>query len=259
MNLDRKTAGIDRDSPPADSTAPESVPAPPSGPRAASGSGILPYAVPMFAYIGLGGIDSYLPSVDGQPSPSWYPLTYAAKVLIVALLAWHYRANWRDLRPGPEPSTFVLAVLIGLVVWGLWIGLDGHYPVPPFLGTRAGFNIDVLSPGRRWAFILVRMLGLVVLVPLIEELFWRSFLIRWLIDPEFQKVPIGKVTPMAAVVTSVAFALVHPEWLPALLTGGLWAWLLWRTKSLSACVVSHATANLALGAYVIATGDWKYW
>ena len=64
---------------------------------------------------------------------------------------------------------------------------------------------------------------------------------------------------MAAAVTSVMFALVHPEWLPALLTGALWAWLLWQTRSLAACVVSHATANLALGVYVIATGDWKYW
>ena len=60
-------------------------------------------------------------------------------------------------------------------------------------------------------------------------------------------------------VTSVAFALVHPEWLPAVLTGALWAWLLWQTRSLTACLVSHATANLALGIYVIATGDWKYW
>ena len=91
---------------------------------------------------------------------------------------------------------------------------------------------NALEPGPRWAFIVVRMLGLVVLVPLIEELFWRSFLIRWLIDPDFQKVPIGRVTPMAAAVTSVVFALVHPEWLPALLTGALWAWLLWQTRSL---------------------------
>jgi membrane protease YdiL (CAAX protease family) len=64
---------------------------------------------------------------------------------------------------------------------------------------------------------------------------------------------------LAAGVTSVFFALAHPEWLPALLTGLLWAGLLWRTKSLGACVVSHATANLALGLYVIAIGAWKYW
>ncbi len=109
------------------------------------------------------------------------------------------------------------------------------------------------------AFVAVRLLGLVVLVPLIEELFWRSFLMRWVIDQDFARVPIGRVTPLAAGVTSVAFGLAHPEWLPGLITGLAWAWLVWRTKSLSACVVSHAVANLALGLYVIATGDWKYW
>ena len=104
----------------------------------------------------------------------------------------------------------------------------------------------------------VRMLGLVVLVPLIEELFWRSFLMRWLIDPDFRKVAIGRVTPLAGIATSVMFALVHPEWLPALITGLLWAWLLWWTRSLTACVVSHAVANFA-GVYVIVSGEWKYW
>jgi CAAX prenyl protease-like protein len=106
---------------------------------------------------------------------------------------------------------------------------------------------------------LVRLLGLVIVVPVIEELFWRSFLLRWLIDPDFGRVPIGRVTPVAAVLSSLFFALVHPEWLPALLTGLLWAALLWKTTSLSASALSHATANLALGLYVIATADWKYW
>jgi CAAX prenyl protease-like protein len=153
----------------------------------------------------------------------------------------------------------MLAVLAGLLVWGLWIGLDGHYPMFPFLGDRVGFNPNGLAPGMRWAFVSVRMLGLVAIVPLIEELFWRSFMMRWLIDPDFWKVPIGRVTPMAGGVSSALFALVHPEWLPALLTGLLWAGLLWRTKSLGACAASHATANLALGIYVILTGDWKFW
>ena len=86
-----------------------------------------------------------------------------------------------------------------------------------------------------------------MLVPLIEELFWRSFLIRWLIDQDFRRVPIGRVTPVSAAVTSALFAMAHPEWLPALLTGLLWAWLLQQTKSLPACVVSHVVANLAWG------------
>jgi CAAX prenyl protease-like protein len=64
---------------------------------------------------------------------------------------------------------------------------------------------------------------------------------------------------MAAVVSSIVFGAVHPEWLPGVLTGLSWAWLVWRTKSLTACVVSHSTANLALGVYVLATGHWKFW
>ncbi len=253
MNLDREPDITDPDAPPLNPAKPGPAP-PPSG-----GPGIVPYAVPMFAYVGLGGLESYLPSVQGHPSPFWYPLAYAAKLVVVAMLAWHYRATWVDFRPWPKASTLALAVLVGLIVWGLWIGLDGRYPALRFLGKRAGFDVDALNPGLRWAFIVVRMLGLVVVVPLIEELFWRSFLIRWLIDPDFQKVPMGTVTPIAAAVTSVMFGLEHPEWLPGLLTGALWAWLLWQTRSLAACVVSHVTANLALGAYVIATGDWKYW
>jgi CAAX prenyl protease-like protein len=128
-----------------------------------------------------------------------------------------------------------------------------------FLGSRSAFDPLALGAAARRAFIAVRLLGLVVLVPVIEEVFWRSFLIRWIIDTDFAKVPIGKVTPMAAAVTSAFFALAHPEWLPALLTGALWAWLLWSTRSLSACLISHATANLSLGIYVITTHDWKFW
>ena len=232
-----------------------------TGPQPALDSAaILPYVVPIFAYVSLGGVESYLPRADNQPSPHWYPIAYTIRVAIVAALAWWYRSTWKDLRPTPSPRALLLAIAIGMLVFGLWVGLDGRYPALPFLkGERAAFDPNHLSAASRWGFIVVRMLGLVVLVPLIEEVFWRSFLIRWVIDQDFQRVPIGRVTPLAAVVSSVLFALAHPEWLPALLTGLLWAWLLHQTKSLSVCVVSHAVANLALGIYVISSGEWKYW
>jgi CAAX prenyl protease-like protein len=213
----------------------------------------------MFTYVGLTGVEGYLPGADGHPSSLWYPIAYTAKVVITALFAWHYRFTWRDFLPVPSFRKLGVAALVGVLVWLLWIGLDGHYPMFRFLGARAAFDPALLSPIARWGFICLRLLGLVILVPLVEELFWRSFLMRWLIDPEFSKVPVGRVTPIAAGVTSVLFALAHPEWLPALLTGLLWAGLLWRTQSLAACFVSHVTANLALGLYVIFFGEWKYW
>jgi CAAX prenyl protease-like protein len=224
-----------------------------------TGSDILPYVAPMFAYVGLTALEGYVPQLLGNTSPALYPMTYAVKLVLVVLLAWYYRATWRDFRPLPRAATIILAVLTGLVVCALWVGLDGHYPTFTYLGSRSAFDPFALGAPARWAFICVRLLGLVVVVPVVEELFWRSFLLRWTIDNEFLRVPIGKVTPMAAAVTSAFFALAHPEWLPALLTGALWAWLLWLTRSLSACLLSHATANLALGVYVIVTHDWKFW
>ena len=260
MSPDRPRAGTDHDDTALESSDVELSHPPPGGPGEAQGSDVVPYIVPMFAYVGLGWIESGLPSVIGVNSPYWYPLAYAAKAVLVAFLAWRFRSTWRDFRPRPTIGALVLATGLGLVVWGIWIGLDGLYPPLTFLhGTRVGFDANVLPPAPRWAFVVVRMLGLAVLVPVIEELFWRSFLIRWLINPDFQKIAIGQVTPLPAAVTSVFFALEHPEWLPALVTGLLWAWLLRKTKSLTACVVSHATANLALGVYLIATGEWKYW
>ncbi len=214
----------------------------------------LPYIAPMFAYVALSSLEGSL------PSPGWYPAAYAAKAVVVALLMWYYRSTWSDLRPAPGLGASVLAVGIGLLVIVLWIGLDGRYPALPFLGgTRTAFDPNILGTAGKWAFISVRFIGLVLLVPVFEELFWRSFLIRWLIDQEFWKVPIGKVTPAAAVISSAVFALAHPEWLPALLTGLLWAGLLWKTRSISACVISHVVANFALGVYVVATESWKFW
>jgi CAAX prenyl protease-like protein len=227
--------------------------------RETQAADLLPYVVPMFAYVALGGLEGYLPRVDSQPSPTWYPIAYAARVAIVAALAWRYRETWKDLRPAPSWLGLVLAITTGLLVTGLWVGLDGHYPSLPFLGKRAEFNPSGMSHGGRLGFYAARMIGLVLLVPSIEELFWRSFLIRWLIDADFRRVPVGRVTWMSAGVTSVLFAAAHPEWLPALLTGLLWAWLLHQTRSLSACLISHAVANLALGLYVIVSGDWKFW
>jgi CAAX prenyl protease-like protein len=219
----------------------------------------LPYVVPMFGFLALTAAESYLPTTTGQPDPFWYPLGYTVKVVLVTALAWSCRRAWRDLAPRPGAAVPAVSTALGLIVAALWVGLDGHYPALTFLGKRSAFDPGVLPRGARLGFLAIRLYGLVLLVPLIEELFWRSFLMRWVIDPDFTRVPIGRVTPLAVAVTALGFGFEHPEWLPGLLTGLAWAWLVWWSQSLSACVVSHMAANLALGLYVLATGDWKFW
>jgi CAAX prenyl protease-like protein len=219
-----------------------------------------PYLAPMVTFLALTALEGALPRVEDHPHPVWYPVVYAIKIAIVSGVAWACRSSWRDLKPRPRPIGWAVAVALGLVVLGLWIGLAGLYPALSLSGSaRMAFDPMVLPQPGRLAFLIVRFYGLVLVVPLIEELFWRSFLIRFIIDPDFDKVPIGRVTPASAGVVSVVFALAHPEWLPALLTGLLWAWLLGWTKSVAACFVSHATANLGLGIYVLMTHHWIYW
>lgn len=221
---------------------------------------VWPYVVPLAAFLALSTLESYLPTAaKGAPSPVWYPLAYAVKVAVVAGLFWPCRSILRDLSPWPSAAGTALSVGLGLAVTAIWVGLDGHYPTFKALGERQAFDPATMPPAARAAFLTVRMLGLVVLIPLVEELFYRSFVMRYVVDPDYRKVPIGRVTPLGLGVTTAVFGLSHPEWLPAVLTGLAWGWLVARTKSVSACVLSHATANLALGIYVLYTHDWKWW
>lgn len=239
-------------------TSPPVAPAPSPAPRASW----LPYVAPMATFLVATSLEDYLPKAEGGPDPTWYPIAYAIKVAVVTAVVVACRSTWRDLRPWPSAGSVGLAVGIGLAVAAAWVGLDGLYPVPTWFGggKRASFDPNVLPTAARLGFLAVRLYGLVLLVPFFEEVFWRSFAIRYVIDPEFTRVPIGRVTPMAAGITAAVFAMAHPaEWLPALLTGLAWAWLLHRTRSLTACVISHAVANLGLGGYILATGAWKFW
>jgi CAAX prenyl protease-like protein len=229
---------------------------PPSSPRP-----WLPYVAPMAAFLLLTSLEGWLPKSSEASPRTYYPAFYAFKMAVVAVVCWLGRSTWRDLSPRPGARSLALAVGLGVLVTVLWVGLDGWYPVFGDVGSRAAFDPNVLSTTDRVGFLAVRMLGLVLIVPFFEELFWRSFVVRWIIAPDhFQDVPIGRVTFAAGAITAALFAVEHPaEWLPALLTGALWAWLLHQTRSVAACFVSHAVANLGLGIYVLTTGNWKFW
>lgn len=235
----------------------------------------LPYVAPMAAYLLLTSAESFLPQgPEGSAHPTWYPVAYGVKAAVLLAVMWLCRSTWADLRIGPERRIdWVIAAVLGLAVAVVWVGAErlveaavsaSGLALPSWLGGLSGrrmaFDPTVLSPGARIGFLGVRLVGLVLLVPVFEELFWRSFLMRFVIDPDdFRRIPIGRVTPLAVGVTSVGFAAAHPEWLPALVTGLAWAWLLGRSRSVGVCVLSHVVANMGLGAYVLTTGDYRFW
>ena len=202
----------------------------------------------------------------------WYPWAYAAVVVLVtAVLVWSLREKGSLRGTGilRVHRRVVPGVVAGVVGIAIWIGLS-HLRVeqtvsqwlPTWLqsGERVGFDpFTEMSGVLVWLFIAVRLIGLAVVVPLAEELFWRGFLLRWLVDPDWEKVPIGRYTFSSCMLVTGMFALAHPEWLAAavwcLLINGLLYW----TKDLWQCVVAHATSNLLLGLYVLTFGQWWLW
>ncbi len=190
------------------------------------------------------------------PQQSWW-LYGLCSLLVLGLLLW-LRPRYRGLDPA-SPQVLQSA-LLGLAAIVLWIALD---PWMPRTGARdntfpfaTAFELGMVPGILSIAF---RMFGAVVVVPVVEELFWRGFLMRTIIKPEFEEVPLGTFQPLSFYVTTVAFALVHVEFGSATLFGLIAGWWFCRTKSIRAVMILHAAANLGLAVYVLLTRNWFLW
>lgn len=184
---------------------------------------------------------------------------YPLKVLAVALVLFLFRRNYAEIRFKEllTPTIFFFASLTGIAVFVLWINLDQPFAT---MGTLRGFNPNLFpAEGMRFFLITTRLAGAALVVPLMEELFWRSFLIRYIISPDFSKIPIGRFTWPSFLITAVLFGLEHNLFLAGILAGLAYNLLRYRTKSLSACILAHGVTNLALGIYVLQTGKWYFW
>ncbi len=107
----------------------------------------------------------------------------------------------------------------------------------------------------------MRFLRLVAVVPALEEIFWRGFLLRYFIKEDFDAVPFGTYTRWSNVLVAIGFMLEHqmPDWPAALAAGFLYNITAYRTRSLPACILAHAVTNALLGAYIMTTRQWGFW
>ncbi|MBK5290761.1 MAG: CAAX prenyl protease-related protein [Acidobacteriia bacterium] len=158
------------------------------------------------------------------------------------------------------------SILMGAAVFVLWVAPDFLWPTyrqhwlfsnsitgPVASSLPAGFQMDPTA-------LVFRTIRAAILVPIIEELFWRAWLMRWLINQDFLKVPLGAYQTSSFLITAVLFASEHgPYWDVGLLTGLLYNWWMVRTRSLGDCILAHAVTNAILSAYVIWGGHWEYW
>ena len=214
----------------------------------------LPFVLP-FALLLL------LSTFDGLPLLTrFYPFWYFVKALALALTVLALRRRLPEARPGGDGLAW--ASLVGVLLFFVWIFGDAKTPHFAFLGSRAGYDplLAIADSHQRMAFYAVRFLGLAVLVPIAEELFYRGFLLRWVINPDdFRSVPLGKLTPLSVTVNVLAMALTHPEWLVAGLFSLAMCLLLSRTKNLFACILAHGATNLMLGVYILQYHAWAFW
>ena len=131
------------------------------------------------------------------------------------------------------------------------------------MAKRVAFDpYEVLGAGTMgfWIFLIVRMVGLVVLTPLAEELFLRGFFLRFLTDEKWWELPIGKLSGFAIAMAAVYGIATHPgEAIAAAVWFTLVTWLSIRTKSFGACVAAHAITNALLGVYILVAQDWTLW
>jgi uncharacterized protein len=184
---------------------------------------------------------------------------YPLKIIIVVSVLYRYRREYKELKLQELANipTTIAVCGAGLLVFFLWIHMDWTLGVAE---TPRGFNPALLPGGWvRVVMTMSRVGGAVLVVPLMEELFWRSFLIRYIIDVNFLKVPIGAFSWISFLLTVALFGFEHNYILAGMMAGIFYNLILYRTRSITLCVLAHSVTNLALALYVLSTGKWQFW
>ncbi len=219
---------------------------------------IAPYALFM-AFVGLEQLLGFWAANGGDPglkSAAMY--LYPIKALTVGLLLVTLRSGYTEIRLRDllKFNQSLAGIVLGIAVFILWINMDWYYTTH----SQQGFNPEILQDYRmRTAMTIVRMSGAVIVVPVMEELFWRSFLIRYIINPTYSQIPIGRFSWSSFLITTVLFGFEHHLLLAGIMAGAAYNLLLYCTRSIAQCILAHAVTNLALGIYVLCTGQWRFW
>jgi CAAX prenyl protease-like protein len=248
-----------------------------------------PYVLPFVVYMLVGILEPTPPKppILGPNGESWelphqetlqdalgieykdYPTIYTIKIgltvltmliMLPAYLKFPLRVSWLAVVVG----------VVGVVLWIAicWLHLERFLPAVGLgwlvnLGERPAYDpLKQLAdqPGWAYGFLAIRFFGLVVVVPIIEEFFLRGWLMRYIMHPDWWKIPFGKVNGLAVIAGTAVPMLMHPgELVAAAVWFSMVTWLMVRTKNIWDCVVAHAVTNLLLGIFVVTFGWWWLW
>jgi CAAX prenyl protease-like protein len=218
---------------------------------------LVAYTAPMGLFLLLLAVNSGLKHIGAQfwlgSAEYWI---YPMQTILCALLLVRFRREY-ELR-APRKLAFTLA--LGVAVFALWISPQTFFGFAP---RTIGFDPDTFGsqPALYWLTVALRFARLVIVVPLVEEIFWRGFLLRYFVDERFERVPFGAFSSLSFAVVTLAFCFTHSraDWIAAAITGAIYNLVAYRTRSLGSCAIAHATTNLLLGLWIMKTHQWGFW
>ena len=220
---------------------------------------IVPFALYM-VFIGLDEALRYLASAGYIAlTADSFLLLYPLKIAAVITALWYFRKDYSELRWNDlsQWKFTLFSTITGIVVFVLWIHMTWPFAV---FGTLNGYDPTSLQGGTaRIAVIASRLVGAAMVVPIMEEFFWRSFIVRYIMKPEFEQVQVGTFTIASFTISAVLFGFEHNLWLAGIMAGAGYNFVLYQTKSIAQCILAHAVTNGALGVYILLTQSWYFW
>ena len=204
------------------------------------------------------GLQTILPATAGA---------YAARTAataVVGLVCLAFRNKSLKAPNAPIPLKALIGLVAGLVVCALWIWPDSFswyriwlcWPIgsPPAPPTVSPYDPAVCG----WTLTIVKLIGSAFVIAPVEEVFFRSFLYRWLQNRDFAAVPLSRFDLSAFLWMVFLFTLEHDRPLAATMAGGIYGLLAIRW-GLGSAILAHVVTNLALGLHVIYHGAWAFW
>jgi CAAX prenyl protease-like protein len=215
----------------------------------------LPRIAPFAAYLAFIAIADLLGRLGWSAQQMLW--LYPVKIVAVVALLIFYRRQYVELfAVRPALRDVAVAVGVGALVFVLWINLDAGWMQ---IGASAGYEPTTADGGIDWLLVVCRVAGAALVVPVMEELFWRSFLQRWLEKADFLHCAPAAVGVKALAITSVLFGFEHSLWFAGIVAGLAYGVLYMRAGNLWSPIVAHGVTNGMLAGWVLATGSWTYW
>ena len=211
----------------------------PAGPRH---NPTLPYLLPLLVLIAFALITGlWIGDFD-----TLYPVRIVATVIALWLLRKHYRELGWGLRWE--------AIAIGVGVFVFWALM-----VPPERGSPAPAALGEMGVAMAGVWLVFRALGSTLVIPLVEELAFRGYLLRRLQSADFMNVPPERFGAASLVISSLAFGFLHTHWVAGALAGAAYAFAQRRHGKIADAVVAHAVTNGLITLDVLILGAWGLW